>query len=394
METEIMTGKNNEQMADISDHIAEAYFGEMGELMRENSRKRIDWICEQVNGIRVLDIGCSQGITEILLGRKGIHVLGIDIAPKAIQYAETMAASEPPDVQQCMRFLCSDFLTTDLPDKDFDTVILSEILEYLEDPEEMLKKVISCLRTDGLVIVTVPFGINDFPDHKQTFYVLGILEILQKYAKIEVVEFFCSWIGFVAIKQTTEDHETAQQISYSLLRKEEEAFFMLERELRDTEKNLKARLAETADNARKKLADEKERTSVALERAIELEMKFTQLEFQLQCFEEDSYNLQSNLTQRIITAEKNLREATKQAQNAERKLTSTEDKLKSTEKKLKNTEKKLKNTEKKLKEKTLPPIWYMMAESRAGGTLCKLFSWYHGSKRIFRIWKNESNRNE
>ena len=169
------------EAADISDHIAEAYFGAMGESMRENSMKRIDWICDQVKGPRALDIGCSQGITEILLGRRQIHVLGVDIAADAIAYAERMLADEPAEVQQYIRFLHSDFLKADLPDTDFDTLILSEILEHLYDPEEMLKKAIAHVRNGGCVVITVPFGINDFPDHKQTFYVLGILEILEKY---------------------------------------------------------------------------------------------------------------------------------------------------------------------------------------------------------------------
>lgn len=54
------------------DKIAESYEGIMGGFSQKKSKKRIDWICAQVQGNTVLDIGCSQGICEVLLGRRGL----------------------------------------------------------------------------------------------------------------------------------------------------------------------------------------------------------------------------------------------------------------------------------------------------------------------------------
>ena len=88
-----------------------------------------------------------------------------------------------------------------------------------------------------------------------------------------------------------------------------------------------------------------------------------QLEFYLQQREEESLGLQRSLTQRIVKTEKDLQMSAKRVQDAEEKL----------------------------KEKTLPPIWYTMAGSRVGRMLCKLFGWYHNSKRIFRRQKRQSN---
>ena len=395
MGNEMVKEIDKDPAVDISDHIAEAYFGEMGEAMRQSSVKRIDWICEQACGPRVLDVGCSQGITEILLGRRKIHALGVDIAPKAIAYAEKLLAAEAPDVREYVRFLCSDFLVEDLPEKEFDTLILSEILEHLYEPEEMLKKAFLHLRDGGRAIITVPFGINDFPDHKQTFYVLGIWELLQKYSVIEQVEFMGSWIGFVAVKQAEPKRGIPGEIPFSLLRREEEAFFALERMLRDSEKNLRWKLTETVETARQKLveekekskraaenyetakqwlAEEKEKTAADLARAAKAyddlrqsfeaeqeerasaEMKYLQLEFLMHLREEESLSLQSSLTQRIVKDENDLRAVNQQ----------------------------LKNAEKQLKEKTLPPIWYTMAGSRVGRALCRLFDWYHNFTKRFR----------
>ena len=65
--------------------------GELGEKFQEQVKKRISWIVEQVGDHDpVWDIGCSQGITSILLAQKGKHVTGIDIQPESIEFAQSL----------------------------------------------------------------------------------------------------------------------------------------------------------------------------------------------------------------------------------------------------------------------------------------------------------------
>ena len=437
MGNEMVKEIDKDPAVDISDHIAEAYFGEMGEAMRQSSVKRIDWICEQACGPRVLDVGCSQGITEILLGRRKIHALGVDIAPKAIAYAEKLLAAEAPDVREYVRFLRSDFLVEDLPEKEFDTLILSEILEHLYEPEEMLKKAFLHLRDGGRAIITVPFGINDFPDHKQTFYVLGIWELLQKHSVIEQVEFMGSWIGFVAVKQAEPKRGIPGEIPFSLLRREEEAFFALERMLRDSEKNLRWKLTETVETARQKLVEEKEKSKRAAEnyetakqwlaeekeksrRAAENYETTKQwlaeekeksrraaenYETAKQWLAEEKEKTAADLA-RAAKAYDDLRQSFEAEQeeraSAEMKYLQLEflmhlreeeslslqssltQRIVKDENDLRAVNQQLKNAEKQLKEKTLPPIWYTMAGSRVGRALCRLFDWYHNFTKRFR----------
>ena len=81
---------------DISDHVAEAYMNQLGEPLYKKTVRQVDWVCEQAKyGTCVLDIGCSQGILEILVGRRGIRAVGVDISPEAVNYAEAMLAEEP-----------------------------------------------------------------------------------------------------------------------------------------------------------------------------------------------------------------------------------------------------------------------------------------------------------
>ncbi len=67
------------------DRISEVYRGEIwAEPAQDRARRRINWMCSSAIGDKVLDIGTSQGIAAILLGREGFTVTGVDIQPDRI----------------------------------------------------------------------------------------------------------------------------------------------------------------------------------------------------------------------------------------------------------------------------------------------------------------------
>lgn len=218
------------------DRIAEGYEGLLGESLKEKSQKRIDWICAQAQGSKVLDIGCSQGICEVLLGRCGFQVTGIDIAEESIAYARKLIDKEPFNVKLHVQLICADFLTEVELEEKYDTILLTEILEHLEDPEVMVAKAAEYLCDGGRMIVTVPFGINDFPDHKHTFYMADIGGLLSKWVRIDHVEFMNGWIGFSCTK--SDSAAPFKTMDQELVLREEKAFFALERPLRDKIKKL------------------------------------------------------------------------------------------------------------------------------------------------------------
>ncbi|MCX7208137.1 MAG: hypothetical protein NT086_19570, partial [Proteobacteria bacterium] len=72
-------------LVDIHDRVTEAYYGKMGPQFMRETQQRIHWICSQVQGSKVLDVGCSQGVTAILLGREGKQVTAVDAAQRSIE---------------------------------------------------------------------------------------------------------------------------------------------------------------------------------------------------------------------------------------------------------------------------------------------------------------------
>ena len=162
--TQSMTAKK------ARDRIAQLYLGRIGnEETREIGRARIDWLAEEVRGPSVLDLGCSEGILPILLARRGLQVTGVDHNEEALVYAETLLAEESEEVRGRLRLIHGDLFKEILPQESFDTVVLGETLEHLDDPAGALDIAVGCARPGGRVVLTTPLGYFPDPDHRQTF---------------------------------------------------------------------------------------------------------------------------------------------------------------------------------------------------------------------------------
>ena len=265
------------------DRITEAYLGERGKVFMHRTRRRIHWICDRVRGPRVLDIGCSQGITCILLARAGHEVTGIDLDAQVMAEARAYLAAEPQEVRDRVRLVHGD--AAEFPqDATYDTVILGEILEHLEDPGWLIDIAADRTVPGGRLVVTVPFGVNDFPDHKQTFYLTGPRDLIARRFNVAHVEMLGKWIGFLADKPAAAGDlvgPTSDAVSLPML---EAGFEQLERILIEEKDGVKERLVRATDN---------------LDRA---QVQASQLKRQLRVAEEerDSYKTQTDQLKRQL----------------------------------------------------------------------------------------------
>lgn len=78
-------------------------------------------------------------------------------------------------MQEKIAFVNADFLSHDFRQSKFETVVITEVLEHLVQPQSFIEAAAKLLVPDGRLVVTVPFGINDFIDHKHTFICLSHL---------------------------------------------------------------------------------------------------------------------------------------------------------------------------------------------------------------------------
>ncbi|MBN3553976.1 methyltransferase domain-containing protein [Fictibacillus nanhaiensis] len=207
------------------DKVTDAYFNELGDSFGERIRNRIHWICEHAKGETILDIGCSQGITSIILGREGKRVLGMDLLQESIDYANNMLKDEEEITKKYVQFISANFMDYDFEEK-FDCIIMGEVLEHITDPQRFVKKASQLLSENGKIIITVPFGINDYFDHKKTYYLLDLFRLLDKGIEIEEINFLGKWVGLVLSNSL----EQGISIDEGLLHKLEDAFYSMERQ--------------------------------------------------------------------------------------------------------------------------------------------------------------------
>lgn len=163
------------------DRVSERYYGLINSLATQQAtRRRIHWICQQTGGATVLDVGCSQGITAILLAREGLQVVGIDLDEASLAYARDALLKESEPVRKNVAFLLANVMEMKTEIR-FDTVILGEILEHFSHPDQLLQKAYSLLADGGHIIITVPYGFHPYHDHKQTFYAGSLFLLLEPY---------------------------------------------------------------------------------------------------------------------------------------------------------------------------------------------------------------------
>jgi SAM-dependent methyltransferase len=107
----------------------------------EKIKRLIDF--ENCGKLRVLDVGCGQGVLDDHLRRLGHEVVGLDINDD-LELA-------PPNYIQCD---INQLWPVD--ERSFDLVICTDVPEHMYDPEHVLRESERVLKTDGRLIFGVP----------------------------------------------------------------------------------------------------------------------------------------------------------------------------------------------------------------------------------------------
>lgn len=98
---------------------------------------------------RILEAGSGRGRWVFYLRRKGLDVIGIDIAQSDLEFAKRFDPSVPLQYDNVLR--------TSFPDGSFGAVISLGVVEHFENgPGPAFAEVMRLLRPGGVFLVTVP----------------------------------------------------------------------------------------------------------------------------------------------------------------------------------------------------------------------------------------------
>jgi SAM-dependent methyltransferase len=86
----------------------------------------------------------------------------------AVSLGETRAALDTLGLSAPVALVETDILQAKRPDRTFDLIVISEVLEHLETPETALRFLRDCLADDGLIFINVPLN-SPSPDHIYLF---------------------------------------------------------------------------------------------------------------------------------------------------------------------------------------------------------------------------------
>ena len=111
----------------------------------------------ELNGKRILDLGCGYGETSVYLALQGARVDAVDISPEMIRCSETLARKH--NVAQHVTFSVQNAEKLDFEDGRFDLVYGQDVLHHTQ-LEKIIPELHRVLRAGGKGSFSEPLGHN------------------------------------------------------------------------------------------------------------------------------------------------------------------------------------------------------------------------------------------
>lgn len=128
----------------------------LSQIFWPNHYKMIRFFQQRLAAIpadKTLEVPCGTGIYSYLTlqFKPGTQLLSVDLSPHAVEYTRRVLRDSPRGVDAQVR--CQDVFQLE-EENEFDLIICGELLEHLNHPEELLRKLKQLLKSDGRIFLT------------------------------------------------------------------------------------------------------------------------------------------------------------------------------------------------------------------------------------------------
>lgn len=129
------------------------YFGT--DQLSQNERRRNYYVLKYFpihKGEKVLEIGSGRGWFALEMAKRGFDITAVDLSQKNLDI-----------IKEKSSFVKTKFGSADdLPftEEKFDWIVMNEVLEHLEDPDQVLYHISQFLTPQGKIFISVPYKEN------------------------------------------------------------------------------------------------------------------------------------------------------------------------------------------------------------------------------------------
>jgi SAM-dependent methyltransferase len=131
---------------------------------------RAKWVLDRVQGGTLLEIGCGNGGMTRLLASRVDRVVALDISEPSLEELKRLGLKNVETVRTLVEHY--------QPDHLFDWIVMSEVLEHVRRPEQVVCRCFEWLAPGGTLLITTPHGHWESNEHLHEFDLSTFCRIL------------------------------------------------------------------------------------------------------------------------------------------------------------------------------------------------------------------------
>lgn len=136
-----------------------------------------------------LEIGPGHGnfLLRAMRETSYSNFTGVDVSPTSISLTKKIVQSALPEKTDQLTLILADFLSSDLPCSHYDSIVMGEVLEHVEDPQSMLDRIAELLSPEGFSFMTTCMNAPEL-DHIYLYRKESEVSDMISKAGLEVVQ--------------------------------------------------------------------------------------------------------------------------------------------------------------------------------------------------------------